>query len=63
MGNSSTPIPVTGLSDVKEIQLGTAHSCALLNDDTTVKCWGLNDQGQLGNGNNSDRSTPSDIQW
>src|SRR3989338_2450474 len=62
-GNSLTPIPVTGLSDVKEIQLGTAHSCALLNDDTTVKCWGLNDQGQLGNGNNSDRSTPSDIQW
>ena len=26
---------------------GNAHTCALL-DDATVKCWGKNDLGQLG---------------
>jgi alpha-tubulin suppressor-like RCC1 family protein len=28
---------------------GWAHTCALL-DDTELKCWGLNDRGQLGLG-------------
>ena len=31
------------------LALGTYHSCALL-DDGTVKCWGLNQSGQLGLG-------------
>ncbi len=33
----------------KAIALGRYHTCALLNDNN-VKCWGLNDQGQLGTG-------------
>ena len=31
----------------KQIQAGIAHTCALL-DDNSVKCWGLNANGQLG---------------
>lgn len=38
----------TGRTAVK-IALGYDHTCAIL-DDGTVKCWGLNSQGQLGLG-------------
>ena len=34
---------------VRQIGLGTAHTCALL-DSGTVRCWGANGRGQLGYG-------------
>jgi alpha-tubulin suppressor-like RCC1 family protein len=33
-----------------QVACGQNHNCALL-DDGTIKCWGLNDSGQLGLGN------------
>ena len=38
------------VSAVKKIVTGTNHSCALL-DNGKIKCWGRNDDGQLGTGN------------
>ncbi|HEY6881549.1 MAG TPA: hypothetical protein VI299_26165 [Polyangiales bacterium] len=40
------------------IALGRAHSCALL-DDGSVKCWGLNNHGQLGLGDTASRGLAS----
>jgi Regulator of chromosome condensation (RCC1) repeat len=38
---------VTGVSPVTDVEAGSFHSCALLQDNTAV-CWGMNDFGQLG---------------
>jgi alpha-tubulin suppressor-like RCC1 family protein len=45
----TTPGPVPGLREVKDIAAGGAHSLALL-DDGSVMAWGENTYGQLGDG-------------
>jgi alpha-tubulin suppressor-like RCC1 family protein len=49
---SAPGIPLTG---VARIASGGNHSCAVMTD-TTVRCWGLASNGQLGNG--ADQSDP-----
>ena len=47
--DSSIPITVPGLTNVKQIAIGEGHAMALLNDGT-VKAWGFNGMFQLGDG-------------
>ncbi len=42
---------------VAAIAAGAHHTCALL-ADRTVRCWGSNDDAQLGDGTTTDRLTP-----
>ncbi|WP_329580368.1 RCC1 domain-containing protein [Streptomyces sp. NBC_01361] len=48
-GTSTTPIPVSGLSNVTAVATSCDHSLALLANGT-VRAWGDNAFGQLGNG-------------
>lgn len=54
---SNIPVPVLGLTNVTAISAGYRHTCALL-ADKTVKCWGDNSHGQLGDGTNTNRNSP-----
>lgn len=47
---ASAPIDLGAGRTVKAISVGGSHSCAIL-DNGQVRCWGLNDGGQLGYGN------------
>ena len=62
-GNASTtPVEVVNLNgvDLKAIAAGSNHSLAL-KDDGTAWAWGDNFFGQLGDGTNTDSSTPVQV--
>ena len=42
--------------------MGIDHSCARLMDGS-LRCWGSNDEGQLGDGTLEQRATPTAVRW
>ncbi len=53
-----TPVTVIGLADsVQSLDAGQQHTCALVHDGS-VKCWGDNGHGELGDGTTVTRLTP-----
>src|SRR5580765_1809917 len=62
LGDSSTqprsavPVAVSGINSAVAITAGADHACALL-QDSTLRCWGKNGQGQLGDGTLTSSST------
>ena len=60
--DSGTPVQPVGLATgVQDIAIGGWHSCVLTPGDT-VKCWGLNNSGQLGIGTaNLFVNTPTEV--
>ncbi|MDO9020445.1 MAG: MopE-related protein [Deltaproteobacteria bacterium] len=53
----AAPATVPGLSGVRAIEAGISHTCALLGDGT-VRCWGANTYGQVGDGTMVDQGSP-----
>ncbi len=59
-GSSSretSPVTVTGLSNIVDLASNDAHNCAL-DAAGTVRCWGNNSSGQLGNTTTTDNHVP-----
>jgi len=54
MGDALVAVDLGTDRTARAIATGAAHSCAAL-DDGTMKCWGLNDDGQLGVGDTDAR--------
>lgn len=58
--NSFVPVDIPGVAVMTgepQIAAGQNHACGLL-PNGTVKCWGYNASGQLGNSTTTDSSTP-----
>jgi alpha-tubulin suppressor-like RCC1 family protein len=55
-----TPVQMLNLSGVVQIAAGNAHTCALLRSGT-VRCWGSNGSGRLGDGTLKSRFTAVDV--
>ena len=54
MGDSLPEVDLGTGREAVAFAPGAVHTCALL-DDASVRCWGANDEGQLGLGDTSDR--------
>jgi cysteine-rich repeat protein len=55
-----TGTSIEHLFDVVSISSGLHHTCALLGSGE-IRCWGLNDNGQLGDGTVMNRFTPTAV--
>lgn len=53
----ASPVAVTGITNAVSLGSGYSHACAALFGGT-VKCWGSNLHGQLGDGTTTTRSSP-----
>lgn len=59
--SSATPVPVAGITDGVGVAVGMSSSCAAL-ADRTVRCWGRNDFGELGDGTTASSGSPVAVQ-
>ena len=57
---STTPVPVSGITNATAISGGSDHTCAVLSAGN-IDCWGYNLFGQLGNGSTTNSSTPVQV--
>jgi alpha-tubulin suppressor-like RCC1 family protein len=59
--NQSNPIKVPNLNNVTQVSAGYYRHSLALKSNGTVWAWGLNDNGQLGDGTTSQRNNPIQI--
>jgi alpha-tubulin suppressor-like RCC1 family protein len=60
LADHEAPVTVRGLSGAKTIGAGSDFACARLRS-RTVRCWGDNHDGELGNGETGYSTTPVSV--
>ncbi len=58
--DSSEAAVVPGIASVLDLDTGNNHTCVIV-DNVTIKCFGENTYGQLGDGNNENSPNPVDV--
>jgi alpha-tubulin suppressor-like RCC1 family protein len=58
----SMPAPVAGGRQFRQVSAGTDYACGITYPDDRAFCWGRNDYGQLGVGDQIQRLTPAAVQ-
>jgi alpha-tubulin suppressor-like RCC1 family protein len=56
--SSSTFTIASGLTAVSTIAAGSYHTCAMLQVDSSISCWGMGMIGQIGTGGSANAFTP-----
>lgn len=56
------PVEVLGLDDAAAVAAGLGHTCAI-RASGTMACWGINNNGQLGDGTTEGRFEPVAVLW
>lgn len=57
---STTPVMVAGISDAMRLSVGEQHAC-VVHVGGRASCWGLNRNGQLGNGSTENQVAPTAV--
>ena len=61
-GSVKTPSQVPGLTNVVHLAAGYQHTCAIVGPEPlSLKCWGRNANGRLGNDSTQDSHSPTSI--
>ena len=60
MVDKPIPVAVSGISGARAISSGGSFSCAITNTGS-MKCWGSNSHGQLGNGSTTKSALPVNV--
>jgi alpha-tubulin suppressor-like RCC1 family protein len=62
--NSSSPVSVSGLTAAEDMAVGRNHACVIItatSTETLIECWGLNTDGQLGDGSSENSRVPVEV--
>lgn len=61
MSSVESPVQLPGLSGVEMVFTGAGFACVSYQSGGPIECWGINNEGQLGDGTTTQRSTPEDV--
>ena len=56
-----TPVESLGATGSTWVSAGGTHTCASVDSLKHLKCWGLNGNGQLGDGTTAQKLTPVSV--